>query len=148
MEQVGAAVRIAQRELREEFTQAKGFQSESILEEGFDGQLVQVTQDQTWLIDHYCDLLEGLVVGWCLVRLPLLMQQYRIVQVETEERLQLSPELMFLSRPDAILERRTDGALVILSLKTVSQVNQMWLENFKTDQQTISEVLPVEFRTR
>ncbi len=46
MEQVGAAVRIAQRELREEFTQAKGFQSESILEEGFDGQLVQVTQDQ------------------------------------------------------------------------------------------------------
>ncbi len=87
------------------------------------------------------------MVGWCLVRLPLLMQQYRIVQVETEERLQLSPELMFLSRPDAILERRTDGALVILSLKTVSQVNQMWLENFKTDQQTISEVLPVEFRT-
>ena len=147
MEQVGAAVRIAQRELREEFTQAKGFQSESILEEGFDGQLVQVTQDQQWLIDHYCDLLEGLVVGWCLVRLPLLMQQYRVVQVETEERLQLSPELMFLSRPDAILERRTDGALVILSLKTVSQVNQMWLENFKTDQQTISEVLPVEFRT-
>jgi len=154
MGQVHTAIKNAQSVLRDEFVQAKGFQSEPILEEGFDGQLVQVTQDQTWLIDHYCDLLEGLVVGWCLVRLPLLMQQYRVVQVETEEQLNfLVPDgpgeslyLRFLSRPDAILERRTDGALVILSLKTVSQVNQMWLENFKTDQQTISEVLPVEFR--
>ena len=154
MGQVHTAIKNAQSVLRDEFVQAKGFQSEPILEEGFDGQLVQVTQDQTWLIDHYCDLLEGLVVGWCLVRLPLLMQQYRVVQVETEEQLNfLVPDgpgeslyLRFLSRPDAILERRTDGALVILSLKTVSQVNGMWLENFKTDQQTISEVLPVEFR--
>src|SRR5208283_5175065 len=137
---------VAQEALRMSFTKAQGFQSEAITEMGFDGEMVQVTQDQTWLIDHYCDLLEGLVVGWCLVRLPALMQEYRVVQVETEEQLHLAPELVFNSRPDAILERRTDGALVILSLKTVSQVNQMWLENFKTDQQTISEVLPVEAR--
>lgn len=146
MEQVNMRIRVAQNALRKEFTESRGFQSEPVLEEGFDGQLVQVTEDQSWLIDHYCDLLEGLVVGWCLVRLPLLMQQYKVVQVETEEQLQLSPELVFMSRPDAIFERRTDGALVILSLKTVSQVNAMWLENFKTDQQTISEVLPVEAR--
>jgi hypothetical protein len=143
---VATAIYAAAATLRLQFIQAKGFQAEPILEEGFDGQLIQVSDDQGWLIDHYCDLLEGLVVGWCLVRLPALMQQYRVVQVETEEQLQLSPELMFLSRPDAIFERRTDEALVILSLKTVSQVNQMWLENFKTDQQTISEVLPVEAR--
>ncbi len=145
-EQVSMRVRAAQTTLRAEFDKAKGFQAATILEEGFDGEMIQVTDDQTWMVDHYCDLLEGLVVGWCLVRLPLLMQQYRVVQTEAEERLQLSPELMFLSRPDAIFERRTDGALVILSLKTVSQVNQMWLENFKTDQQTISEVLPIEAR--
>ena len=42
------------------------------------------------------------------------------------------------------MERRTDGALVIMSFKTTSQANTLWLENFKTDQQTISEVLPVE----
>lgn len=151
------AIHNAQSDLRDEFTSAKGFQSEPILEEGFSGELIQTTEDQTWLVDHYCDLLEGLVVGWCLVRLPALMEQYRVVQVETEESLSMfcdstgivtdnTVELRFLSRPDAILERRTDGALVILSLKTTSQVNQMWLENFKTDQQTISEVLPVEAR--
>jgi hypothetical protein len=169
-EQVSMCVRAAQTTLRAEFDKAKGFQAATILEEGFDGEMIQVTDDQTWMVDHYCDLLEGLVVGWCLVRLPLLMQQYRVVQVETEEQLQLGEYatygheesgitgrhiddydvdtwgLTFLSRPDAIFERRTDGALVILSLKTVSQVNQMWLENFKTDQQTISEVLPVEAR--
>ena len=44
------------------------------------------------------------------------------------------------------MERRTDGALVIMSFKTTSQANTLWLENFKTDQQTISEVLPVESR--
>src|SRR5208283_2087430 len=146
MPQVLHIISQAQKVLRNEFTQAKGFQAEALTEMGFDGEMIQVTNDQTWLIDHYCDLLEALTIGWCLVRLPLLMQQYRVVQVETEERLQLSPELMFNSRPDAILERRTDGAPVILSLKTTSQVNQMWLENFKTDQQTISEVLPVEAR--
>jgi len=150
--------------LRDEFTVARGFQAEPILEEGFDGTLVQVTDDQSWLLDHYCDLLEGLVVGWCLVRLPALLEQYRVVEVETEEQLLIhtwntglrsnehdglvvdTSQLIFLSRPDAILERRTDGALVILSFKTVSQVVSMWLENFKTDQQTISEVLPVEAR--
>jgi hypothetical protein len=150
MEQVVSAIGVNKALLRSEFINAKGFQSSTTLEENFEGELVQVTEDQTWLIDHYCDLLEGLVVGWCLVRLPLLMQQYRVVQVETEERLVIDElghdPMVFLSRPDAILERRTDGALVILSLKTVSQVNTMWLENFKTDQQTISEVLPVEFR--
>ena|ERR1039458_3623777 len=140
------AIGAGQMDIQSRFREAKGFQAPTILEEGFEGELIQVTDGQTWLVDHYCDLLEGLVVGWCLVRLPLLMQQYRVVQVETEERLILTPNLVFNSRPDAIFERRTDGALVILSLKTVSQVNQMWLENFKTDQQTISEVLPVEAR--
>ena len=94
------------------------------------------------------------MVGWCLVRLPALLEQYRVVEVETEEQLTILREdfdgppyeIRFLSRPDAILERRTDGALVILSFKTTSQANTMWLENFKTDQQTISEVLPVEAR--
>lgn len=146
------AINEAQILLRSDFTKAKGFMAEAILEEGFDGQMIQVTEDQTWLLDHYCDLLEGLVIGWCLVRLPALLEQYRVLEVETEEKWEMADfnyskdQLVLLSRPDAILERRTDGALVILSLKTVSQVNQMWLENFKTDQQTISEVLPVEAR--
>ena len=145
----------AQANLRKQFTEAHGFQSATLTEMGFDGEMIQVTEDQTWLIDHYCDLLEGLVVGWCLVRLPVLLEQYRVVQVETEETLCVGnagmypisdAQLVFLSRPDAILERRTDGALVILSLKTTKKVNSEWLENFKTDQQTISEVLPVEAR--
>src|SRR5208337_4196744 len=146
MPQVLHIISQAQKVLRDEFFKAQGFQAATLTEMGFDGEMIQVTNDQAWLIGHYCDLLEALVIGWCLVRLPALMQEYRVVQLETEEQLHLAPELVFNSRPDAILERRTDGALVILSLKTVSQVNQMWLENFKTDQQTISEVLPVEAR--
>src|ERR1017187_10079625 len=53
MEQVHDSVEYAQVGLRREFTKAKGFQSEAILEEGFDGQLIQVTDDQTWHVDHY-----------------------------------------------------------------------------------------------
>lgn len=149
---VANSIKAAAALMRLKFTQAKGFQIQATTEMNFEGEMIQVTDDQTWLVDHYCDLLEGLTIGWCLVRLPQLLQQYRVVQVETEERLVITgdntnvDQLMFLSRPDAILERRTDGALVILSLKTTSDPNQMWLENFKTDQQTISEVLPVESR--
>ena len=163
MQYIQGAIGHAATCLRATFTQSKGFQAEVILEEGFDGQMIQVTEDQTWLLDHYCDLLEGLVIGWCLVRLPELLQQYRILEVETEEWLTFETksfinhkdykqpfladiDLVFLSRPDAIMERRTDGALVIMSFKTTSQANTLWLENFKTDQQTISEVLPVESR--
>src|SRR5271167_4721162 len=88
-EEIDYAIDEAQMNLQTRFAQAKGFQSEAITEMGFDGEMIQVTNDQAWLIDHYCDMLEGLVVGWCLVRLPLLMQQYRVVQVETEERLMM-----------------------------------------------------------
>ena len=87
IEQVNMRIRTAKATLIDTFTQSKGFQGEVILEEGFDGQMIQVAEDQTWLLDHYCDLLEGLVIGWCLVRLPDLIAQYRIIEVETEERL-------------------------------------------------------------
>lgn len=149
IENVNMYIRTAKAALIDTFTQSKGFQGEVIQEEGFDGTMLQVTEAQTWLLDHYCDLLEGMVIGWCLVRLPDLLAQYRIIEVETEERLIFTldgTEIIFLSRPDAIMERRTDGALVIMSFKTTSQANTLWLENFKTDQQTISEVLPVESR--
>src|ERR1035438_5086541 len=69
---INQAIKLALIKLRAEFTKSKGFQSQAILEEGFDGQLIQVSDDQGWLIDHYCDMLEGLTIGWCLVRLPLL----------------------------------------------------------------------------
>src|SRR5208337_4810885 len=93
MKSVVASVGEGKHQLRRAFNIAHGFQSEAITEMGFDGEMVQVTQDQTWLIDHYCDLLEGLVVGWCLVRLPTLIQEYRVVQVETEERLILGSSI-------------------------------------------------------
>ena len=72
IENVNMYIRTAKAALIDTFTQSKGFQAEVILEEGFDGQMIQVAEDQTWLLDHYCDLLEGLVIGWCLVRLPLI----------------------------------------------------------------------------
>src|SRR5574337_10184 len=166
MQWITGAVLRAQATMREEFANAGGFASEPIIEEDIlTGGFIEVAEDQQWMIDHYCDLLEALVVGWCLVRLPLLMQQYRVLEVEQEKRLVLgkygtlidydatgryvddskSFDLTFLSRPDALLQRRTDGAHVILNFKTTSDPQQWWMEQWKIDQQTISEVLPVEF---
>src|ERR1035438_2919463 len=48
---IRTVVKITSDRLRNEFTKAKGFQAETILEEGFDGQLIQVTDDQTWLVE-------------------------------------------------------------------------------------------------
>lgn len=138
---------------REAFRQ-RGFAmegAEGMEEDPYTGSFTMVKADFTWLCDHYCDLLEALVTGWCMVRLPSLLKDYRVLQVEKEKQLIIPIDathaLLFLSRPDALLERRSDLVKVILNFKTASETKGWWLERWQVDQQTISEVLPIEHET-
>lgn len=82
---------------------------------------------------------------WVSLRLPHLIQEYVIVTVEEEEELLLpGTNLLFLSRLDALLQRRSDGEYFILNFKTVGEANGWWLEQWRHDMQTLSEMLPIE----
>lgn len=92
------------------------------------------------------NLVEALVRGFARVRLPKLLEQYRILEVEREESYQLTDELVFLSRSDFISERRSDGELFIHNLKSVKWPDGAWRKKFHYDQQTLSELLGSEQR--
>jgi hypothetical protein len=134
-------------------------QQTSIIEEDpYTGGFVEVKADTQWIVDQYSDMLEAHVRGWVMVRLPAILQDFRVVDVEVEKRLLIpitftageeervdqENALGFMARLDNLLERRVDHALVVLNFKTASECKSYWLEQWQTDQQTISEMLPIE----
>jgi hypothetical protein len=99
------------------------------------------------LLDVYTSWVVQIMVAWVNHRLPALLMEYEVVEVEKEEVLLMAGgELLFLARYDALLRRHTDGELFVLNFKTVGEANQWWQEQWPLDMQTLSEVLPVEAR--
>jgi len=160
---VAAAIDSALWGFRREVEQ-RGFdlQADSLVEmDPYTGDITETKADTQWMVDQYVDLLEALVRGWVLVRLPALLADFNVVSVESEKRLLIPTTfkageevredeevaLVFLARIDAQLRRRMDGATVVLNFKTVSEAKSYWVEGWQTDQQTISEMLPVEYET-
>ena len=150
-EVISIAVMAAQKDMRIAVRdRGLSLEVESIEQDSFTGEFTKVVSDVSWIVEQYCDLLEALVFGWCLIRLPKILDDYRIIEVENEKRLLLHThrsdvQLVFLSRADALLERRSDSSLVILNFKTTKEARKWWIEQWATDQQTISEVLPIEY---
>lgn len=91
-------------------------------------------------------LVEALVRGWIRVRLPRLLSDFRILEIEREEAYQLTPDMTFLSRSDFITERKADGTLFIHNLKTTKDFSLHWKKKWVYDQQTLSELLGAEER--
>jgi len=120
--------------------------------------------DANFLYFEYRSLVEAMIRVYALVGLPELLKEYEILEVEKELEFWLvepskpfdkyrsnnfgrSEEegILFLSRPDAILRRRSDGAILVLSYKTSATYDAKLndLQN-KYDMQGISETIAVE----
>ena len=65
-------------------------------------------------------LIEGLCWAGYRVLLPWIEQEFRVLAVEQEEEFLAAPDLIMMSRPDAVLERKSDGEVGIVDLKTGS----------------------------
>lgn len=120
-----------------------------------------------WLVKSNRALIEGLIRAYALIRLPKVLAEYEILEVEREEEATFivggsggaiaqgqgtqgqSPAgrtVKFLARTDALTRRRADGQLYIRNFKTVSDASNTWQAAFRYDTQTISEVIAVEQR--
>ncbi len=92
-------------------------------------------------------LVEGILEAWRLVRLPVLLDQYQVLDVEREEEpYDIGAGVSIMVRTDAVLRRKDDGMLFVWNAKTTKVADSRWIEQWKYDQQTLSEVLPVEKR--
>lgn len=93
-------------------------------------------------------LVEGLVRAWARRRLPFLQEHYEILEVEREGEWELAPGITFMSRPDALLRRKSDNTLWIQSFKTAATWDVRKERDAQRDMQSLSEGVEVERRLR
>jgi len=93
-----------------------------------------------WIIAEQECLWEGLIRAFAIHRLPLILEEYDILEVEFEEVFEnFSPLVTFLGKADGLFMRKKDKALVILSIKTSSEYAEVTTRNIKRDMQGVSE---------
>jgi len=75
-------------------------------------EVLRTIEEQTALIE---------ALGWAmyLAWLPALLAEWEPVLIEPEILLPLTPSIVQMSRPDAVMRRRSDGALAQIEAKTV-----------------------------
>ncbi|MFA5352633.1 MAG: PD-(D/E)XK nuclease family protein [Thermodesulfovibrionales bacterium] len=95
--------------------------------------------------DRQAALAEGLARAWVKVRLPFILEEFRIVAVEEEHEIPLSPDVVLMSRLDGVLERKVDGELFAgPEFKTTGWLSEDYVESWRYSTQTISHCLDVK----
>lgn len=94
-------------------------------------------------------LFEGLIRAWAIRRLPQILEEYDILEVEQEEVFEnFSPLVTWLGKADALYKRKSDGAIIVDSAKTASTYPEVTERNILHDMQGISEWVAVEDRLK
>lgn len=101
----------------------------------------------SWILVEQECLFEGLIRAFAIRRLPFMLEEYEILEVEHEEIYEdFSPIVTFLGKADGLLRRKLDGKLVILSIKTASQYADVTTRDILHDMQGVSEWVIVQDR--
>lgn len=115
-----------------------------------------------YLAAEQAALVEGMVRAYARRRLRPLLEMYEVMEVEREgewklsdavmgkdgdePEYELSPELWFMSRPDALLRDRESNQLYILSFKTTGSWDHRKERDARHDMQGLSEGVEVDLR--
>lgn len=100
-----------------------------------------------WIIAEQECLFEGLIRAFAARRLPALLEEYTVLEVEHEEVFEdFSQMVTFLGKADGLFLRKADYKLVILSIKTASQFAEVTTRDILHDMQGISEWAIVQDR--
>jgi hypothetical protein len=112
-----------------------------------------------WLWNEQAAFVEGMVRAYARRRLKPLLEEFEVLEVEREGEWELARvdkgpfvgpshnfDLMFMSRPDALLRSRADGSLYILSFKTAATWDIRKSRDAEHDMQGLSESVDVERR--
>lgn len=95
-------------------------------------------------IERQCCLTEGAVRAWVKVRLPFILENFKIVQVEEEFEVPLSDDIIVMLRLDGVLQRRSDGEYSALEFKTTSVTDDAYFESWRYATQTLLHLLAIQ----
>lgn len=91
------------------------------------------------LLEQEC-LWEGLIRAWAARRLPQILEQYNILEVEQEEVFEnFSPIVTWLGKADAMYREKSTGRIILDSAKTASTFPEVTERNILHDMQGLSE---------
>ena len=110
------------------------------------GLAVEEGTDEKAVVEEQAAHVEALVLAWCRVRLPKWQEQYEVVEIEVEDRVPLSEDVVLAVRADAIVRRLLDGRMFVVNFKTVAQADERWLRGWEVDMQLMTELLAAERR--
>lgn len=82
---------------------------------------IRKTEDLGYVIIESRNLVEALIRAYSLVRLPLFLEEYEILEIEKEDTLDFGNDIIFLAKADGLLRRKSDNKLAVLSIKTISE---------------------------
>lgn len=100
-----------------------------------------------WIIAEQECLWEGLIRAFALHRLPAILEEYEILEVEREEVFEnFSPLVTFLGAADGLFLRKRDMKLVVLSIKSTSEFADVTERDILHDMQGVSESFLVQER--
>lgn len=115
--------------------------TEAVQERGFD----QFSGELELEMQRQIALAEGLARVWTIHKLPKLLQDYKVIEVEREHRIPFGKEMEMLSRIDGVLQRRSDDALFAgPEFKTTGWMSEDYVESWRYSVQTLSHCLDVK----
>lgn len=95
------------------------------------------------VLEQLC-LLEGLATLWVARRLPAILAEFDVVEVEQEHVWPMTARLHDMVRVDALLRRKTDGALFLKEFKTARAFSPGWAAQFKHNSQILANLQAME----
>ncbi len=123
---------------------------EATIKEEFDkaNLLVEVGTPKAFAQREQQDLAIAQSRVWWLERWPTFREEYNVLAIEPEIRTVLYEtdqyQVVLMSRPDAIIERKSDGALVMWELKTKAYFNDNWLKSWEHNLQLQAQTLAIK----
>ncbi len=95
------------------------------------------------------ELTTALIYGWYKIIYPSYIRDYEPVDIEREEAITFQvgdSEITLLTRTDLLSKIRGSDNYVIHNWKTVTNADKDWLEQWRYDQQTLTEYIAAENR--
>lgn len=123
--------------------QAKGAYLDEVMARGL---AVEEGTDEHAVVEEQAHHVEALVLAWCRVRLPKWLDEYEIVEVESEDRVALADDVVLAVRADMVVRRKYDRKLFVVNFKTVAQADDRWMKSWEVDMQLMTELLAAERR--
>lgn len=145
---LGVNVLVDKRELEVAVELARNAYRELVGEDGLRGLATDNDYQQKYTYAEQVALTEGLIRAWYYVEAPQIISRFRVVEVEKEINIPLTPDIMFQSRCDSLLQDVQDSSYFAYSLKSAKQWSERQEKSYKRDLQGITEIWSIEEDSR